>query len=118
MEEARFLYGPRPSKCCNAKTVLVQSRAGGFVSQDCSVCGNSGRISITELPKIPCDICGTELQASKDALSNYVYRCESCSRVRKLGDMLPRWSDYFPYSGLAAHGDEVFDSIVQAAKNL
>jgi hypothetical protein len=118
MKAPRFLYSLRPSKCCNAKSLLVQSRPGGFVGQDCLKCQKgSDHVGLADLPPLDCDLCGNSLRATKDMMSNYVYQCDSCGRVWKLGDNLPRWSELFEYSGLAAHGDEVFDVIVQEHKH-
>jgi len=89
------------------KTLLVRSRKGGLVSQDCLSCGNSAYIRLENLPEMNCESCGSPLVARYGELSNYYYCCDGCGRSWKLADNLPPWSDLFAYSGLAAYGDEI-----------
>src|SRR5882762_7013396 len=105
MKTTRFLYGKEASKCCKAKTLLVRSRDGGFISQNCLRCGTPAYVAQEKLPDIDCDFCNTRLTVKKLDGSNYHYKCEGCSRAWKLADNLPNWSELFSYSGLAAYGD-------------
>lgn len=105
MRAARFLYGTDVSGCCKTKTLLVRSRDGGFISQNCLKCGQSGYITQDKLPRLDCDFCGTHLQVKKLDGSNYHYVCDGCGKSWKLADNLPNWSELFSYSGLAAYGD-------------
>lgn len=73
-------------------------------------------MALADLPPLDCEVCGKPLRATKDVRSNYVYQCDSCGREWKIGDNVPHWSALFEYSGLAAHGDPVFDAIVQEHK--
>jgi hypothetical protein len=40
---------------------------------------------------------------------NYVYECERCRKRWVLAELLPHWSELFPYCGLAAPGDGHFE---------
>lgn len=105
MRAARFLYGTDISKCCKAKTLLVKSRDGGFISQNCLRCGRSGYIAQERLPELNCDFCGGRLHVKKLDGSDYHYVCGGCNRAWKLAENLPDWSELFSYCGLAAYGD-------------
>ena len=107
MKAQRFLYGTQVSGCCKSKTLLVRSRDGGLVSENCLHCGRPAYIRLENLPILDCDFCCSPLKAKRDTTSSYVYHCEQCARVWKLADTVPHWSELFQYSGLAAHGDAV-----------
>jgi len=105
MKSPRFLHGDSLSKCCKAKTLLVRSRPGGLVTQNCAKCGKPEYIKLNELPDIDCDFCGSKLEKAQDRLSNYIYKCLKCDRTWLLADQLPNWSDLFEFHRIAAHGD-------------
>jgi len=102
------LYSRGTSHCCNSKMRLVQSRAGGFVSRDCEGCGRSYYVRWDHLPELDCRLCSHSLAVKMIDGKNYHYACERCKRAWKLASILPHWSEYFAYSGLAAHGDGPF----------
>jgi hypothetical protein len=102
------LYAKGTSRCCNSKMRLVQSRPGGFVSRDCEGCGKSYWVRWSQLPELVCGFCGHPLAVRMLDGKNYYYACEHCSKAWKLASILPHWSEYFAYSGLAAHGDGPF----------
>lgn len=105
MKAPRFLYSKTPSGCCDAKALVVRSRQGGFISQNCLKCGSSGYISAHELPDLECDSCGRILAIKNLDGQNYFYVCEHCGRHWKIGDTVPHWSELFAYSGLAVDSD-------------
>lgn len=105
MKSKRFLYSSVLSPCCDYKALLVQSRSGGFVSQNCLKCGKPHYVNIKQLPELICDFCNATLDITKLDGINYHYVCKSCNRSWQLASMLPDWSELFEFSGLAAHGD-------------
>src|SRR5688572_2041781 len=100
MKTKRFLYSPALSPCCGQKALLVQSRAGGFVSRNCIKCGRSHYVNAQQLPELDCEFCNATLQVRKSDGVNYHYVCDSCARQWHLASMLPDWSELFEYSGL------------------
>jgi hypothetical protein len=105
MRSLRFIYSSVPSKCCDYRALLVQSRDGGFVSRNCLKCGKPGYVNQSQLPDLTCDFCASSLHIQKLDGTNYHYVCSSCDRYWMLANVLPHWTDLFEYSGLAAHGD-------------
>jgi ribosomal protein S27E len=105
MKSTRFLYSKTASKCCRAKALVVQSRAGGFISQNCLKCGKSDYINEHALPDLECDFCGRRLKVERVDGQNYFYVCGQCNRNWKIGDIVPAWAELFGYSGLAVDTD-------------
>jgi hypothetical protein len=105
MKTKRFLYSSVPSRCCNHKALLVQSREGGFVSRNCLKCGKPDYVNIGQLPELTCEFCDAELDVRKLDGVNYHYTCDSCNRSWQLAAVPSDWSELFEYSGLAAYGD-------------
>lgn len=102
MRSKRFLFSEKPSTCCGYKALLVQSREGGLVSQNCLRCGKPDTVSLDNLPDLACDYCGSSL--SKEILQkNYFYACRKCKRNWKLADNLPHWSELFKEYGFAPY---------------
>lgn len=107
MRTLRFLYSSETSPCCDYNALLVQSRAGGFVSRNCLKCGTPHYVSANQLPPLDCDFCGNTLRVRKSDGKNYHYVCGTCNLEWKLGGVLPDWKELFEYSGLAAPGDVI-----------
>jgi hypothetical protein len=105
MKAPRFIYSVEASKCCNSKALLVRSREGGFVSQNCLKCGKPAYVAPESLPDLSCDFCGASLETVKLDGTNYFYKCCKCGHSWKLADNLPHWTELFSYCGLAAYGD-------------
>jgi len=105
MRALRFLYSKIPSKCCQAKALVVQSRQGGFISQNCLKCGKPDYINEHALPDVDCDFCGGNLVVQRIDSQNYFYVCAHCNRNWKIGDTVPHWGELFAYSGLAVDSD-------------
>lgn len=105
MKANRFLLSSTLSKCCGYKAILVKSREGGFVSQDCLKCGTSHHVRKSELPELECEYCDTVLEKKQHQGKGYTYRCDNCDQEWHLASNLPHWSELFEYSGLSADGD-------------
>lgn len=106
MNAPRFIKSGRLSQCHNAPSLLVRSREGGFVSQNCLKCGHPNYVSIDQLPKLICEICYGDLKIGTNRERNYEYSCPKCERKWVLADKLPHWSDLFAYCGLFASEGE------------
>jgi DNA-directed RNA polymerase subunit RPC12/RpoP len=101
MKAPRFLKSETLSKCHSAPSLLVRSRDGGFISQNCLKCGHSSYVSIDQLPKLKCEFCLLiDLEVGKNDDGNYQYKCQGCGRKWNLPEMLPHWSELFSYCGL------------------
>jgi len=86
MRSARFLYSNTPSPCSGRRAILVRSREGGFVSQNCLKCGSPQYVKEAELPELRCDSCSNALAIARVDGTNYFYVCETCKRTWKLAD--------------------------------
>jgi hypothetical protein len=54
----RLIVALKGSRCCGAPSLLVRSRAGGFVAQDCLSCGKtSDYVNTMDIPDLDCDGC-------------------------------------------------------------
>ncbi len=91
------VFGPRLSRCHNKPTFLVQSMTGGFVTANCSECGNSATLSNDEFRDLKlwvgCPKCKGRMKDEILGDRNYGYRCERCRIEIILSDLLPMWSD-------------------------
>lgn len=99
------LISTEVSPCCGYEAQIVQSRDGGFVSRDCLKCGRSHYVNERQFPRLACDSCKNPMDIKKLDGVNYYYACATCERYHKIADIVPPWSEVFPYSGLAAHGE-------------
>jgi len=103
--ERKLLYGSE-SPCCHSPSLIVKSREGGFVTQNCTACGKPRAISFAELPPLGCSRCGHRLEAFRDAYSNYCYRCPACRLEFQLAEVIPHWAEYFEEFGFALRGEK------------
>lgn len=101
----KIILGPSKSYCHDAPTMIVKSRDGGFVTQDCVECGTPRALSFSELPEIKCEKCGRVLITGRDERKNYIYQCNNCHRNILLWDMVPHWSEYFEDHGFGLDTD-------------
>lgn len=89
-----------------SRKVIVRSRNGGFVSQDCELCGGSRYLPERDLPGLDCRRYARALETFRDGYSNYAYRCPHCRIQVLLADVVPSWQDLrFDYDGLAVESD-------------
>jgi ribosomal protein S27E len=90
------VIGPRFSRCCSKPTLLVQSMTGGFVTANCSACGNKETLALGEFKQlglwVSCPRCKKRMNTF-DAWGNYAYSCDACDIYILLADILPRWED-------------------------
>src|SRR5437588_4299458 len=99
MTEKMILHGKNPSPCCSLPTILVRSRDGGWVTQNCSEakCGLPYKIVESELPDLRCRECDAQLTTF--LRRNYFYPCKRCELEWELPLMLPEWHELFEYHG-------------------
>jgi hypothetical protein len=108
-----LIVAVRLSRCCNARSILVRSRPGGFIAQDCLNCGQkSDYVRENDMPDLDCEGC-CRLRREREVEprireNNYWYECTGCRRTWKIGSIAPIWSNTFEYAGLAAPGDVGF----------
>src|SRR5579871_4985152 len=107
MKSLRLLIGQCQEEGCGGKTLFVQSRDGGFVTQDCIRCKKAFHVTKNQLPVLDCDRCETRLE-TLTIDGNYFYKCGTCGKSWKVADVVPRWSELFPYFGVAAPGDPLY----------
>jgi hypothetical protein len=100
MQSTRFLYSKWLSSCCSHRALLVRSRDGGFVSQNCLKCGEPSYVNERALPDLACDHCQTHLSIERLDGQNYFYVCHKCEHSWKLADIVPHWSELFKYAGV------------------
>jgi hypothetical protein len=98
-----IVNGRYPSSCCQRPTIVVRSREGGFVTQNCSQCGVPKSISEDELPSLTCTRCKVALEAYK--AQNYFYRCPACASSWELAKIIPHWSKLFDECGYYVDSD-------------
>ena len=92
------VLGRSISDCCGEPTLLVQSMEGGFVTRNCSRCGQ-----YTTLPErvfkneidlwVACPKCKGRMKPEVLPDKNYGFVCTPCDICIKLSDLLPRWED-------------------------
>lgn len=90
------LAGPNRSYCHNAKTLLVQSMKGGFVTANCSECGKSSTLRESDFFAldlwVSCAKCRSRMESAK-IWSNYGFRCPRCNWSCELASLLPNWDE-------------------------
>jgi hypothetical protein len=103
--DERILYGSQ-SPCHQRRSIIVRSRSGGFVTQNCEYCGKPRALQLSELPDLSCGGCGKTLERYKTRRGNYAYRCRSCARTHVLAYLVPSWAELFDEHGYAIEPDE------------
>ena len=97
------IYGSS-SPCHSKPSLIVRSREGGFLTQNCVECGGPRNLPFVDLPRLKCT-CGGELDAFVAASKNYAYRCSTCSRSVELPELAPKWDERFEYHGFGLDSD-------------
>lgn len=104
MEKMKLLSNSL-SLCCQSKAMIVRSRKGGFITANCTKCGEPGYISEENIPIIDCPQCGSKMYIDKDHYKSYIYKCSGCEYKSLISELVYDWSDEFKYHGIAAYGD-------------
>ena len=99
------LYGS-VSYCHNQPSLIVRSREGGFVTQNCLECGQPRSLPFSELPKLYCKECGQQLSPRVNIFKNYAYKCSQCCYEFELATIIPKWSEVFEYHGFPLESDD------------
>lgn len=91
------IEGRSLSVCCNKPTLLVQSMRGGFVTRNCSSCGQPKTLSyhafFNEIDLwVACPECKERMDPAM-LHNNYGFLCSSCDIGIELATLLPYWSD-------------------------
>ncbi len=97
MTEKMILYGKHLCRRCNCLRILVRSRKGGFVTQNCVRCEKPQSVHVADLPDLYCGECDEKLE--KFQRQNYFYYCEKCAREWELAALIPHWDELFEYYG-------------------
>lgn len=103
MKSDKLLYGKYPSGCCNSRTIIVRSRPGGFVTQNCEKCGDPKSISDFEFPAAKCTKCKSDMRVVL-VRKNYAYKCSQCGREEMIHELVPSWEERFEYHGYGIPG--------------
>ena len=107
MTKKLMLYSRSISPCHNTVNVIVLSRPGGFVTQNCIDCGDPQPLNLHDLPELRCEKCETILIAYINGLLNYSYKCPSCQVEWQVADLVPAWHEKFQYHGFAIPNVEI-----------
>jgi hypothetical protein len=101
----RILIAVYKSSCCKESRMLVRSRDGGFITQNCLGCGEPHYVDLNEIPDLGCQNSGPCRKAFNPVLpfvgndKVYWYRCSRCARTWRIPDILPWWYEVFGYRG-------------------
>ena len=99
------LYGSI-SYCHQRPSLIVRSREGGFVTQNCLECGKPRTLAFSELPELLCGECEDDLIPFKNNHGNYAYQCSKCGTSFELASIVPPWDEHFPYAGFGVDSDD------------
>jgi len=108
MAKKLVLHSSTTSPCCHAVNVLVLSRPGGFVTQNCNGCGKPQPLNLPELPELRCKECKVVVAKFVNVLKNYAYKCASCQKEWQLANLVPAWHEKFEYHGFAIPNVEIY----------
>lgn len=107
MASKLILHSRSTSPCCHATNVLVVSRSGGFVTQNCNSCGKPQPLNLPEIPTLKCKACKIDVETFVNVLKNYAYKCKSCQKEWELSNLIPGWHEKFEYHGFAIPNVEI-----------
>ncbi len=101
MTSKLLIYSTTLSTCCRSRQLIVLSREGGFVTQNCTSCGNARRVREAQLPDLYCVPCGCQMAPFQGDDKCFWYSCSRCNTDYRLPDLVPWWYEYFRYCGVA-----------------
>lgn len=87
-------YSKFPSLCHNASVVIVKSKNGEYVTQNCTKCGNADPLDISGVPTFYCPVCNKPVERVKRTKS--LYDCRHCKIKWELATIVPDWKELFP----------------------
>jgi ssDNA-binding Zn-finger/Zn-ribbon topoisomerase 1 len=91
---------------CGSSTLIVRSREGGFVTQNCvKECSKPRKLPKKDLPSLICGTCHLPLKPVINGQKNYAYQCIRCGGQWELASLVPSWAERFNYDGLALDTD-------------
>jgi len=97
------VVGAFRSKCHHAPTLLVESKPGGYVTTNCSVCNERDRsFDFQQFMSldlwVSCPECGRRMEPGKvpPKDQNYGYTCQACQLYVWLSQLLPRYEGVRP----------------------
>lgn len=101
------IYGPSISSCCHQPSIIVQSRSGGFVTQNCTNCGYRYEYlgefdyinEVAFLIKCPYCLQTTCREVLPD--KNYGFACHDCNIGLRLAAIIPDYEDLIRDAQLA-----------------
>jgi hypothetical protein len=114
MNNKRCLYSTSLSSCCQSQSIIVRSRSGGFITQNCEKCEKLRAIQPSEFPPAKCAECQIQMAIVR-LRKNYAYKCEQCSKAVIVHDIVPSWDERFDYHSFAIPG---IDDILLAATKI
>jgi len=100
MNDGKLIYGRSDSPCCSYPSIIVLSRKGGFVTQNCVKCGKPRSIVPKEFPMKKCSECHGEMSIFI-VNKNYAYKCNRCGKTATVYSLVPSWEEKFKYHGYA-----------------
>lgn len=82
--------------------MIVRSREGDFLTQNCTKCGNPSAVRIDDIPSAQCPCCHSMLLPGPPRRTpNYRYHCVSCGLNTEIWMLVPSWHEHFPERGFA-----------------
>jgi|GEM_PF-1452964 len=104
MNQEKLIYSLTASPCHHGcRNIVVRSREGGFVTQNCEECGEPRSISPEEFPKAKCHECKVDMVVAI-INKNYAYQCTACGKVQMIYSLVPSWAERFDYHGYGIPG--------------
>ena len=101
------LFGT-PCRCHGLPSLIILSREGGFVTQNCVETGHARAIHLHELPQVDCAKCKVVMQPfTNSETKNYAYRWPKCGLAVEVRAIVPHWRDQFEYFGYALDSDHI-----------
>ncbi len=94
MPPKHIYYSKFPSLCHNASVVIVKSKNGEYVTQNCTKCGNADPLDISGVPTFYCPVCNKPVERVKRTKS--LYDCRHCKIKWELATIVPDWKELFP----------------------
>ena len=102
------LYGKYKSPCCGGPQLIVRSRDGGFITQNCETCERPHLINAVEIPAVECEPCSKPMEICTDGYGTYQFRCPNCKKRTYVYELVPWWHERFKYYGVATPNERCY----------